>query len=43
MTHSREGLKRKARSHEARVVRTWNEKPDPKGHAQNALMKLYTH
>ena len=25
----REGLQWKAHSHEARVARTWNEKPDP--------------
>ena len=30
----REGLKWKAHSHEVRVARTWNVKPDPQGHAQ---------
>lgn len=33
----REGLKWKARSHEERVARTWNEKPDPQGHAQKTI------
>ena len=31
----REGLQWKAHSHEARVVRTWNGKPDPQGHAHD--------
>ena len=30
----REGLQWKAHSHEVRVARTWNGKPDPQGHAQ---------
>ena len=39
----REGLKWKARSHEVRVARTWNEKPDPKGHAPNYKLHLNRH
>ena len=31
----REGLQWKAHSHEGRVARTWNGKPDPQGHAQH--------
>ena len=40
----REGLQWKAHSHEVRVARTWNGKPDPQqaGHAKNKIMHNLT-